>query len=75
MGLIWEPVRVETQFGCVLNDPFFCLDGKSYRVYFASCISVHKMLKIDYSNIDTIDNFWNLETIGVKENELSDHEK
>ena len=33
------------------------------------------MLKIDYSNRDTLENFWNLETIGVKENELSNYKK
>ena len=31
--------------------------------------------KINYSNRDTKDNFWNLETIGVKESELSNYEK
>ena len=33
------------------------------------------MLKIDYSNRDTEDHIWNLETIGVNENELSNYEK
>ena len=30
---------------------------------------------MDYSNRNTEDNFWNQETIGVKENELSNHER
>ena len=33
------------------------------------------MLKIDYSDRDTGGNFWNLEIIDVKENELSNYEK
>lgn len=33
------------------------------------------MQKIDYSNRNSEDNFWNLEAIGIKENELSNYEK
>ena len=69
VGLIGEPVWVETQFGWDLIGPVVCLNGESYRVHFASCTSAHTLLKIDYSNRDTEDNFWNLETTGVKENE------
>ena len=75
VGLIRELVEAETQFGWVLNGPVVCSNGESYQVHFASCTSAHTMLKIDYSNQDTEDNFWNLETIGVKENELSNYEK
>ena len=75
VGLSGEPVGVETQFGWVINSPIVCSNGESYRVYFASCTSAHIMLKIDYCNRDTEDNFWNLETISVRENELSNYEK
>ena len=75
VGFIGEPVVVEIQFRWVLNSPVACSNGESYRVHFASCISAHTMLKTDYSNRDTEDKFWNLETIGVKENKLSNYEK
>ena len=61
--LIEETMGVETQFGWALNGQVVCLNGESYRVHFASCTSAHIILKIYYSNIDTEDNFWNLETI------------
>ena len=70
VGPIGEPVGLETQFGWVLNAPVVCSNWESYRAHFASCTSAHTLLKIDYSNRDTEDNFWNL---GVKENELSDY--
>ena len=75
VGLIRKPVEVETQFGWVLNSPVACSNGESYRIHFASCTSAHIMLKIGFSNRDTEDNFWNLKTIGVKENKLSNYEK
>ena len=63
VDLIRKPVGVETQFGWVLNDPVVCSNGESYRVHFASCTSAHTTVKTNYSNRDTEDNFWNLETI------------
>ena len=73
--LIGEPVGVETQLCWVLDGPVVCSNGESYWVHFGSCSSAHKLLKIDYSNRDTEDDFWNLETIGATENELSNFEK
>ena len=64
VGLIGEPVGVETQYGWVVNGPVVYSNGESYRVHFPSDASAHTMLKIDYSNRDIEDNFWNLETIG-----------
>ena len=39
VDLIGEPVRVETQFGWVLNGPVVCSNGESYRVHFAREVS------------------------------------
>ena len=75
VGFIGKRVGVEAQFGLVVNGPAVCSNGESYRVHFVSCTSAHTMLKINYSNKDTEDNFWNLETIGVKENELQKTQK
>ena len=75
VGLIGELEGVETQCGWVLNGLVVCSKGESYWVHFAGCVSAQTVLNIDYSNRDTDGNFWNLETIGVKENELSDYGK
>ena len=74
-GRFDEPVGVETYFGWILNGPADSSNGVSSRVHFASCTSAHTMVTIDYPRMDNEDNFWNLETIGVKENELSNYEK
>ena len=76
-----EPVGVETKFGWVLNRPISHRQEDLSRVNVASCTSVHTMLRTDCSNErnfelnkHNIAILWDLETIGIKENESSSYD-